>query len=280
MGLKKLLPLTNPRRIATAPTFAEITKSRPEKSLLVPKRRTGGRNTAGRITVRHRGGGHKRFIRMVDFQMDRLDTTASVTAIEYDPNRGARLALVTYPDGEKRYIIAPDGLAVGSTIIIAAGALRDFSVGNRAPLGFIPVGSIVHNVELVPGRGGKLARGAGNGIQLLALDGDWVQLKLPSSEVRTVSKECRASLGIVSNPDHRLRKLGKAGIRRRMGWRPSVRGKAMNPVDHPHGGGEGKHPIGMTHAKTPWGKHARGVKTRNPKKYSRRFILQRRQGRK
>lgn len=276
MPLKKLYPLTNPRRIATAPTFSELTKHRPEKALLVIRRRSGGRNNQGKITVRHRGGGAKRYTRTVDFRMERLDSPAIVRAIEYDPNRGARLALVEYADTEKRYIIAPDGLAVGQSVVSSRGALPEFSVGSRTALEYIPVGTMVHNVEIVPGRGGVLVRGAGNATQLLSLDGPWAQLKLPSSEVRLFSKNCAASIGVVSNPDHRLRKYGSAGIRRHLGWRPSVRGKAMNPVDHPHGGGEGKHPIGMKHPKTPWGKNAYGVKTRNRKKYSNRMILQRR----
>ncbi len=277
MPLKKLYPLTNPRRIATAPTFSELTKHRPEKALLVIRRRSGGRNNQGKITVRHRGGGAKRYTRRVDFRMERLDSPAIVRAIEYDPNRGARLALVEYADKEKRYIIAPDGLAVGQSVVSSRRALPEFSVGSRTALEYIPVGTMVHNVEITPGRGGVLVRGAGNATQLLSLDGPWAQLKLPSSEVRLLSKNCAASIGAVSNPDHSLRKFGSAGIRRHLGWRPSVRGKAMNPVDHPHGGGEGKHPIGMKHPKTPWGKNAFGVKTRNRKKYSNRMILQRRQ---
>ncbi len=276
MPLKKLYPLTNPRRIATAPTFSEITKSDPEKSLLVIKRGSGGRNNQGKITVRHRGGGAKRYIRSIDFRMDRLDEPITVRAIEYDPNRGARLALVEYPDHEKRYIIASEGLAVGATIVSSRGALPELSIGSRTALEYLPVGTIVHNVELTPGRGGVLVRGAGNSTQLLAIDGPWAQLKLPSSELRVVSKHCAASIGVVSNSDHRLRKFGAAGIRRHLGWRPSVRGKVMNPVDHPHGGGEGKQPIGLKHPKTPWGKNAYGVKTRNRKKYSNRMILQRR----
>ncbi len=276
MPLRKLYPLTNPRRIATSPTFSEITKHKPERSLLLAKRRSGGRNSSGRITVRHRGGGAKRFIRIVDFRMERLDVPAKVLGIEYDPNRSARLALVQYPDGERRYILAPDLLVVGQSVVSASGALANYSIGNRAELQHLPVGTLVHNIELKPGQGGVLARGAGNASQLLAIDGAWAHLKLPSSEVRIVPKICRASIGVVSNPDHRLRIFGLAGIRRHLGWRPSVRGKAMNPVDHPHGGGEGKQPIGLTHPKTPWGKNALGVKTRRPKKHSSRMILQRR----
>lgn len=276
MPLKKLYPLTNPRRIATAPTFAEITRRDPEKSLLIIRHRSGGRNNEGKITVRHRGGGARRYIRRVDFRMDRLDEPMVVRAIEYDPNRGARLALVEYANKEKRYILAAEGLAVGSTIFSSRRALPELLIGSRTALEYIPIGTVVHNVELTPGRGGVLVRGAGSGTQLLAIDGPWAQLKLPSSELRVVSKQCAASIGIVSNPDYRLRKFGSAGIRRHLGWRPSVRGKVMNPVDHPHGGGEGKQPIGLKHPKTPWGKNAYGVKTRRRKKYSNRMILQRR----
>lgn len=275
MPLKFYKPTTPGRRHASTDAKQDVTKQNPEKSLLVPKKRSGGRNNTGRITVRHRGGGAHRAIRLVDFRQERYDVPATVMAIEYDPNRGARLALVRYPDGEKRYILAPDGVGVGYTMTSFAKK-GEIKVGNRMPLRDIPVGMNVHALEFSPGNGGAVVRGAGNSAQLLALDAGSAQVKLPSGEVRSFPEMCRATIGRVSNPDHNLIRLGKAGRKRYLGIRPSVRGKAMNPVDHPHGGGEGKHPIGLPYPKTPWGKHALGVKTRKKNKWSNRFIQDRR----
>lgn len=263
------------RRFASVQDFSDITKTEPTKSLIIAKNRTDGRNAYGRITVRHRGGGEKRFIRIIDWKQERYDIPARVDAIEYDPNRSARIALLTYPDKEQRYILCPEGLRVGDTILSSQKRI-DIKPGNRLSLEYIPSGILVYNIELAPGKGGILVRSAGNGAQLLAVEGDFAQLKLPSGEVRIVAKQCMASVGNVSNPDWRHVRIGKAGRMRHMGWRPEVRGKVMNPVDHPHGGGEGKNPIGLKHAKTLWGKIAMGVKTRQPKKWSDRFILQRR----
>ena len=275
MALKIYKPTTPGRRHATVDAFTDVTKTEPEKSLIIIKKRSGGRNAQGKITVRHRGGGARRYIRMVDFIRNRYDSPATVSAIEYDPNRGARLALIEYPDGLRSYIIAPQDLTVGMPVVSSRSAVA-IKPGNRMPLEHVPVGVTLHSIELQPGGGGKLARGAGLGAQLLAVEGAYAQLKLPSGEIRLVSKECAGTVGLVGNPDHRLIRLGKAGRTRHLGIRPSVRGKAMNPIDHPHGGGEGKHPIGMPFPKTKWGKHALGVKTRDPKKWSNNLILQRR----
>lgn len=253
----------------------DVSRKRPERSLIVPSGARAGRNARGVITIRHRGGGAPRFIRIVDFHRTRYDQPATVRAIEYDPNRNARLALLEYSDGEKAYIIAPLGLEVGATVVASREA-APIRVGNRLPLEKIPIGADVHAVELQPGQGGKFARGAGSSVQLMAIEGPHAQLKLPSGEVRLVSRMSAATIGQVGNPDARLVRYGSAGRMRRLGIRPSVRGKAMNPVDHPHGGGEGHNPIGLTGPKTPWGKKALGVKTRDPKKWSSRFILQRR----
>ena len=275
MPIKSYRPITFGRRGASVDAFEDVTKKTPEKSLLTPKTRTSGRNSQGKITVRHRGGGAKRMVRVVDFLRDRYDIPAKVSAIEYDPGRGGRLALLVYADGVKRYMLAPANLKVGETVLSSKNKIESKN-GNRMPLKHVPVGLMVHDIELYVGSGGKMARGAGGGAQLMAIEGEMAQLKLPSGEYRMVSKDCAATVGTVSNPDHRLVRLGKAGRMRHKGFRPRVRGKVMNPVDHPHGGGEGKNSIGHTHPKTPWGKHALGVKTRKPKKLSSKFIVKRR----
>ena len=275
MPIKSFRPTTFGRRGASVDTFEDVTKKEPEKSLLIPKIRISGRNSQGKITVRHRGGGAKRMIRVVDFMRDKYDVPARVAAIEYDPGRGGRLALLNYRDGEKRYILAPADLKVGETVTSSKDKIEN-KTGNRMPLKHVPIGLMVHDLELYAGSGGKMVRGAGNGAQLMAIEGDMAQIKLPSGEYRMVSKECAATIGIVSNPDHWLVRLGKAGRMRHTGFRPRVRGKVMNPVDHPHGGGEGKNPIGHKHPKTPWGKPALGVKTRKHKKQSSKFIVKRR----
>ncbi len=275
MAIKQYRPLTPGRRFATVDTMDDVTKKRPEKTLLLSKKRASGRDSSGKISVRHRGGGAKRAIRVVDVRANRLNESARVTAIEYDPNRGARLALVEYPDQELRYILAPEGLTVGMSVTTSDSA-GEIQVGNRYPLKLIPIGSTVCNVELKPGQGGILARAAGSSVQLMAIENGYAQLRLPSTEERLVTEDCFATIGIMSNAQFRHRVLGKAGRSRHLGHRPEVRGKAMNPVDHPHGGGEGKQPIGLKFPKTKWGKHALGVKTRSPKKYSDRWILHRR----
>ncbi len=275
MPIKSYRPTTFGRRGASVDAFEDVTKKAPEKSLLTHKKRIDGRNSQGKITVRHRGGGAKRMIRLVDFMRTRYDIPAKVAAIEYDPGRGGRLALLTYVDGVKSYILAPANLKVGETVMSSQNKIENKN-GNRMPLKHVPVGLMVHDVELYKGSGGKMVRGAGNGAQVMALEGDMAQLKLPSGEYRMVSQECAATIGTVSNPDHWLVRLGKAGRMRHKGFRPRVRGKVMNPVDHPHGGGEGKNPIGHKHPKTPWGKPALGVKTRKHKKQSSKFIVKRR----
>lgn len=274
MPIKIYKPTSAGRRISSVDAFEDITKSEPEKSLIVLRKKNSGR-AGGKITTRHRGGGAKKYLRLVDFKRDKFDISGKVTAIEYDPNRTARIALLQYADGEKRYIVAPLGLKVGDEII-SSKVQTEIKVGNRMPLGAIPVGTVVHNIELQPGMGGILVRGAGLGAQLLAVEGAYAQLKLPSKEVRFVKKECAATIGEVGAKDRRLIRWGKAGRMRHRGWRPTVRGKAMNPVDHPHGGGEGLSPIGLKYPKTKWGKHALGVKTRKPNKWSDKFIIQRR----
>jgi large subunit ribosomal protein L2 len=275
MPIKIYRPVTKGRRISSVDAFLDITTNEPEKTLITSKTRISGRNNQGKMTVRHRGGGAKRFIRIVDFKLDKFDIAAKVAALEYDPNRSANIALLHYKDGEKRYVIAPHGMEVGEEIMSSKN-LIEIKPGNRMPLSQIPVGVTVHNIELVPGNGGAVARGAGLGVQVMALEGDYAQLKLPSGEVRMFSKDCMATIGTVGNPDHRLIRWGKAGRTRHRGRRPEVRGKVMNPVDHPHGGGEGKHPIGLKYPKTKWGKHALGVKTRNKKKLSSMLIVKRR----
>lgn len=275
MPIRRYNPTTNGRRQSSVDTFSDITKSKPEKSLTVFRPSKGGRNNTGKITVRHRGGGARRYTRIVDYTMNKFDIPATVTAIEYDPNRGPRLALLSYTDGEKRYMIAPLGISVGDTIVSSAG-LIEAKNGNRMPLKYIPTGITVYNIELKPGQGGKLVRGAGLGAQLMAIEGDSATLRMPSGEIRRVLADAAASIGQVGNIERNLIRWGKAGRTRGRGIRPTVRGKVMNPVDHPHGGGEGRNPIGMKFAKTPWGKHAHGVKTRNPNKYSNTFIITRR----
>lgn len=275
MPIKYYKPTTPGRRLASVDAYADITKFEPEKSLITIKKSSGGRNVQGKITVRHRGGGAKRFLRLVDFLRNRYDVPANVIAIEHDPARGARIALVEYPDHTRFYMVAPQDLAVGASVVSSRTGIP-IKTGNRMPLKHIPVGVTVHSIELSVGGGGKLVRGAGLGAQLLAVEGGHAQLKLPSGEIRLVPEECAATVGLVGNADHRLVRLGKAGRMRHRGIRPTVRGKVMNPIDHPHGGGEGKHPIGMPFPKTPWGKHALGVKTRDPKKWSNSFILKRR----
>ena len=250
-----------------------LVKKRPEKSLIRIKKKTAGRSH-GKITVRHRGGGVKRFIRLIDFKRKKYDIPARVEAIEYDPNRSAYIALIKYKDGEKSYILAPEGLKIGDSLISSKNKI-EFKIGNRMPLKFIPPGFFVYNLELTPGRGGVIGRSAGVKIQLLTIEGKEALLKLPSGEIRKVPSDCQASIGSLSNPEHRYRILKKAGRARHMGWRPEVRGKAMNPPDHPHGGGEGHPPIGLVHPKTPWGKPALGVKTRK-KRWSDKLIIKRR----
>jgi large subunit ribosomal protein L2 len=273
MAVKKYKPVTPGTRGMTGYTFEEITKSKPERSLIVPLRKSGGRNSYGRITVRHRGGGHKRFIRMVDFKRDKRDIPAKVAAIEYDPNRTARLALLNYADGEKRYIVAPVDLKVGDTVM--AGARAEIRSGNALPIANIPVGTLIHNIEFKEGRGGQLVRSAGGAAQLLAKEGDFAQIRMPSGEVRLIHQVCYATVGQIGNLDHGNVKLGKAGRKRHKGIRPTVRGSAMSPRDHPHGGGEGRQPIGLPGPKSPWGKPTLGYKTRRNKK-SDQYIVRRR----
>ncbi len=274
MGIRKLKPVTDGQRHASVPVFEEITRKDPEKSLLEPIRKRGGRNRSGRITVRFRGGGHKRFYRKIDFRREKNGVKGKVLAIEYDPNRSARIALVGYEDGEKRYIIWPAELRVGEEVL--SGEKIEAKVGNCLPLRDMPLGTVVHNVELIPGGGGKIVRSAGASAQLLAKEGEYAHLRLPSGEARLVGIRCRATVGQVGNIDHEGISVGKAGRSRWLGRRPHVRGSAMNPVDHPHGGGEGKAGQGNPHPATPWGKPTKGYKTRHKKKYSNRMILKRR----
>ncbi|MFA6995280.1 MAG: 50S ribosomal protein L2 [Patescibacteria group bacterium] len=278
MGIKKVKANTPGRREATFDDFKDLTKYEPEKRLVIIKRRRGGRNSQGKITVRHRGGGAKRYIRLIDFKRDKFNVAATVASIEYDPNRGARLALLNYADGAKRYIVAPADLVVGNQVM-SSRELIEIKVGNALPLQFIPAGMPVSCVELEPGQGAKIARGGGNFVYVMGVEGKYAQLKMPSGEIRQVKKECLCTVGRASNPDHRHISLGKAGRSRHLGIRPTVRGTAMNPVDHPHGGGEGNQPIGLTHPKTMWGKPALGVKTRR-KRHSDRLIIKRRAKRK
>lgn len=273
MPVKTYKPVTPSRRGMTGHTFEEVTKTVPERSLLVPRRKKGGRNMYGRITVRHRGGGHRRHIRMVDFKRDKRGIPAQVAAIEYDPNRSARLALLHYADGEKRYIIAPVNLRVQDAVMAGPGA--DIRPGNSLPISNIPVGTLVHNIEMYEGRGGQLVRAAGGAAQVMAKEGDYAQIRLPSGEVRMVRQACYATIGQVGNLDHSNIKLGKAGRKRHKGFRPAVRGSAMSPKDHPHGGGEGRSPIGLPGPKSPWGKPTLGAKTRRNKKTD-KYIVRRR----
>ncbi len=274
MPVKLYKPTSPARRHTSVDDFSDITKSKPEKSLVLIKKQHAGRNVHGRITVRHRGGGEKRYVRLLDFRQERFDIPAKVVAIEFDPNRSARIALIIYVDGVKSYIVAPQKLKVGDQVLSSQKAIK-VEVASRMPLQFIPVGMNVYNVELFPGKGGQLARSAGTLVRLVAVEGDYALLKLPSGEVRKILKHCLASIGEVSNPDHMHIRYGKAGRMRHLGIRPTVRGKAMNPVDHPHGGGEGRNPIGMKFPKTPWGKHALGVRTRKNKKNN-KYIVRRR----
>ena len=276
MGIRKYNPYTPSRRNRTSLDFAEITKSTPEKSLVVSLKKNSGRNNQGKITVRHRGGGSRRKYRIIDFKRRKDDIPATVVAIEYDPNRTANIALICYADGEKAYILAPEGLKVGAKVMNGANA--EVRPGNCMPLSEIPVGTMVHNVELHPGKGGQLVRSAGNGAQLMAKEGKYATLRLPSGEMRMVPIGCRATIGVVGNGDHNLIKIGKAGRKRHMGIRPTVRGSVMNPNDHPHGGGEGKTGIGRPGPSTPWGKPALGLKTRKRKKQSNKLIVRRRDG--
>jgi len=271
LAIKKFKPTSPARRFMTVSAFEEITKTTPERSLLEPLKKNAGRNSYGRITVRHRGGGNKQKYRVIDFKRNKFDIPATVIGIEYDPNRSANIALLQYEDGEKRYIIAPLGLTDGDTVISSASA--DIKPGNALPISAIPVGTLIHNIELSPGKGGQLVRAAGNSAQLMAKEGDYAQVRLPSGEVRMVRLNCIATIGQVGNIDHENISIGKAGRKRHMGIRPTVRGVVMNPNDHPHGGGEGKSPIGMPSPVTPWGKPALGLKTRKKNKQSNKFIV-------
>lgn len=276
MGIKTYRPYTPSRRNMTGSDFAEITKKTPERSLLVTLKKHSGRNNQGKITVRHRGGGYRRRYRMVDFKRTNDGVPAVVIGIEYDPNRSANIALIEYEDGKKSYILAPNGLTDGMKVM--SGENAEVRVGNCLPLSSIPVGTMVHNIELYAGRGGQLARSAGNAAQLMAKEGKYATLRLPSGEMRMVPINCRASIGEVGNKDHNLIKIGKAGRKRHMGFRPTVRGSAMNPNDHPHGGGEGKCGIGRSGPATPWGKPALGLRTRKKNKHSNKYIVRRRDG--
>ncbi|MDV2989811.1 MAG: 50S ribosomal protein L2 [Dehalogenimonas sp.] len=274
MALKQYKPTSAGRRHQTGSDFSDITKSRPEKALILSVKNNAGRNAQGKMTVRHRGGGAKKLIRIIDFKRDKLGVPGRVAAIEYDPNRSARIALIFYVDGEKRYILAPQGLKVDDMIVAAPDA--ELKVGNALPLGSMPSGTVIHNIELEPGRGAKMVRSAGAGAQLMAKEGDFALIRLPSGEMRRVRIGAYATVGQVGNEEHQTLSIGKAGRKRHMGWRPTVRGSAMNPVDHPHGGGEGRSPIGMPGPKTPWGKPALGYKTRNKTKASNKLIVKRR----
>ena len=274
MALKRYKPTSPARRFMTVADYSELSKKAPEKSLLEKKVRHSGRNAHGRITVRHRGGGELKKYRVVDFKRDKDGIPAKVDSLQYDPNRSAYIALLIYADGEKRYILAPVGLKAGDTVQSGEGA--DIKPGNNPPLANIPLGTMVHNIELKPGKGGQMARSAGVSAQLMAKEGNYAQLRLPSGETRNVSLLCKATIGQVGNVEHEIVSIGKAGRKRHMGWRPTVRGVVMNPVDHPHGGGEGKSPIGMPSPVTPWGKPTLGYKTRKKKKASDKDIVKRR----
>ena len=274
MGIRKINPITPGQRFMTVSTFEEITNSTPEKSLTVTLKKHSGRNTRGKITVRHRGGGYRPKYRIIDFKRTKDGVPGKVAAIEYDPNRSANIALIVYADGEKRYIIAPNKLFVGD--MIESGPNSDIKTGNALPLSNIPVGTVIHNIELKPGKGAQMVRSAGNGAQLMAKEGNYAQVRLPSGEVRKVRIECRATIGEVGNGDHENIKIGKAGRKRHMGIRPTVRGSVMNPNDHPHGGGEGRTGIGRVSPVTPWGKPALGYKTRKKNKASNKYIVKKR----
>lgn len=274
MAVKKYSPTTPARRFMTSLDYSELSKVEPEKSLLQPKSKNGGRNSFGRITVRHQGGGNRQKYRVIDFKRDKDGIKAKVATIEYDPNRTANIALLNYIDGEKRYILAPVGLSIGD--IVESGQSADIRAGNALPLSNIPLGSLIHNIELKPGKGGQLVRSAGNSAQLMAKEGDYAQVRLPSGEVRMIRINCKATLGQIGNIEHENIKVGKAGRKRWMGVRPTVRGVVMNPCDHPHGGGEGKSPIGRPSPVTPWGKPTLGYKTRKKKNSSDKYIVKKR----
>lgn len=281
MPIKHHKPTTPGRRVSSVQDFSDITKTRPEKSLVTRRKSIAGRNNTGSITVRHRGGGVKKLYRIIDFKRNLFDVEASVKAIEYDPNRGPRIALIEYANGKKAYVIATEGMKVGDTLMSSAQRI-EAKPGARMPLKYIPVGLFVHDLEVMPGKGGQLVRGAGTAAQLQVLEAGMAQMKLPSGEVRLISQDCMATVGRVGNPDYKLVRYGKAGRQRMRGWRPTVRGKAMNPVDHPHGGGEGRSSIGLKRRgpQTPWGHKALGVKSRRPDKWSDKFIVERRKKKK
>ena len=274
MGIKRYNAYTPSRRNMTSLDYSEITKKTPEKSLLAVKKEKAGRNSYGRITVRHQGGGNRQKYRIMDFKRRKDDMEATILGIEYDPNRSANIALIEYTDGEKAYILAPQGLTDGDKVI--SGKSADIKPGNCMEINSIPIGTLIHNIELNPGQGGKLVKAAGQSAQLMAKEGKYAHVRLPSGEMRLVLSNCRATVGVIGNSDHGNIKLGKAGRKRNMGWRPEVRGSVMNPVDHPHGGGEGRAPIGHAGPLTPWGKPALGYKTRDKKKLSNKFIVKRR----
>ena len=276
MGIRRFKPTTNGLRHTAISDFVELTKHKPEKALLVPLKKTGGRNCYGRITSRFRGGGHKRMYRLIDFKRDRIDQPADVIGIEYDPNRTCRIALIRYADGTKTYILAPLDLKVGDKVVSTVDKDIDFKAGNCLPLSRIPTGTAVHNVELKPGKGGKMARSAGTSAQVMAKEGEYALLRMPSSEIRRVLVNCRATIGQLGNVEHETRSIGKAGRTRWKGRRSNIRGAAMNAVDHPHGGGEGKAPQGNPHPVSPWGMTTKGFKTRNKRKYSNQYIVKRR----
>jgi large subunit ribosomal protein L2 len=270
MAIKKFKPVTPSQRFRTVPTFEEITSTRPERALLVALRKRGGRNNKGRVTARHRGGGHKRFYRIIDFKRDKHDIAARVASIEYDPNRSAFIALLHYADGEKRYILAPEGLKVN--MILNSGEKSEIRNGNALPVGLMPLGTFLHNVEMVPGKGGQIARGAGTYVQLVAKEGEFAHLKMPSGEIRLIKQNCYGTIGQIGNMEHKNLSWGKAGAARWRGWRPRVRGVAMNPVDHPMGGGEGRS-SGGRHPCSPWGMKSKGLKTRSKRK-SNKYIVE------
>jgi len=276
MGIHKYKPTTHSLRFTEIADFAELTKSKPEKSLLAPLRKRGGRNSGGRVTCRHHGGGHKRMYRLIDFARNRLDAPAKVLAVEYDPNRSSRLALIQYADGAKAYILFPLDLKIGATVISSFNGDTEIAPGNCLPLKYVPLGAAIHNIELVKGKGGQIVRSAGTSAQVTAKEGDFAHVRLPSGEVRLIHVDCRATIGQLGNVEHEAIVLGKAGRNRWLGRRPNVRGSAMNPHDHPHGGGEGKAGQGNPHPTTPWGKPTKGYKTRKPGKYSDRYIIKRR----
>ena len=274
MGMKSFKPYTPSRRNMTVSTFEEVTKKTPEKSLLATKKKNAGRNSYGRITVRHQGGENRQKYRIIDFKRNKDNMEATVIGIEYDPNRSSNIALIQYEDGEKAYILAPQGITDGSKVV--SGESVDIKPGNCMPISSIPVGTLIHNIELNPGQGGKLVKAAGQSAQLMAKEGKYAHVRLPSGEMRLILAKCRATVGVLGNSDHENVKLGKAGRKRHMGIRPTVRGSVMNPVDHPHGGGNGKAPVGHAGPLTPWSKPALGYKTRNKKKLSNKFIVKRR----